>query len=67
MLSQAAAEQREKTQRGYLTIISWHTQGEAGLLLGGHDKWQTTDGEGVWERELYTAMQSICQTNSTQH
>lgn len=51
MLSQAAAEQREKAERGYLTIISWHTLGEAGLLVRGHDEWQTTDDKGVFLRE----------------
>lgn len=51
MLSQAAAEQREKAERGYLTIISWHTLGEAGLHFRGHDKWQTTDDEGVFLRK----------------
>lgn len=51
MLSQAAAEQRGKAEQGYLTIISWHTRGEAGLLLGGRDKWQTTDDEGVCLRK----------------
>lgn len=51
MSSQAAVKQRGKAEQGYLTIISWHTQGEAGLLLRGHDKWQTTDDEGVCLRK----------------
>lgn len=51
MSSQAAAEQREKAERGYLTIISWHTLGEAGSLFRSRDKWQTPDDEGVFGRK----------------
>ena len=47
LLSQAAAEQCEKAERGYLTINPWHMLGEADLLFRGHDRWQTTDDKGV--------------------
>lgn len=65
MLSQAAAEQREKAEMGYLTIISWHTLGKTGLHFRGHDKWQTTDDEGVFLRKSPKNAQH-CQINSTQ-
>lgn len=52
MLSQAAAEVHEEAERRYHTIISWHTLGETGLFFGRHDKWQTTDDEGVGLRNV---------------
>lgn len=67
MLSQAAVEKREKAEQGYLTISSWHTLGEAGLLFRPRDKWQTTDDKGVCLRKISKLLSSaiFCQVNNT--
>lgn len=57
MLSQAAVEQREKAERGYLTINSWHLLWEADLLFRGHDRWQTTDDKGGFQRKSSKILQ----------
>lgn len=46
MLSQAAGEPCEKAEARYLTIISWHTLGEADLFFRSIDK--RTDDKGVF-------------------
>lgn len=73
MLNQAAAEQREKAERGYLTSISGHMLGKAGLLFRGNDKRQTTATKVFFSERApnmssnakYLSNKESCSTNMT--